>query len=152
MSSTGRASGSRSGAPDRRRAGPQLVLLDANALFLPESDGTDLPAEVARHGTPARLMVPSSVFSELDRLCDRNIPGARTARALADRFPVLPAPGRGDAAIVSAAVGGSAWVVTADHDLAERLGARGVSVLAPRAGGRLVLVPPPRPAPRSRRP
>ncbi len=135
--------------PDPRRRGSRLVLLDANALFLPESDGTDLEAEAGRHGEPVELRVPSSVLGELDRLCERRIPGATTARALASRFRPLPASGRGDEAIVNTAVRLSAWVVTADRGLAERLGARGLVVLAPRAGGRLVVVPPKRGGSRS---
>lgn len=143
--------GSRSDVPEHGRRGPRLVLLDANALFLPETDGTDLIEEAGRHGEPVALRVPSSVLGELDRLCDRRVPGATTARAMAERFPALATPGRGDDAIVRAAVARSAWVVTADQGLAERLGARGVVVLAPRAGGRLILVPPARPPPHPRR-
>jgi rRNA-processing protein FCF1 len=149
MSSTGRPSGSRSADPERRR---RLVLLDANALFLPESDGTDLESEVARLGELTELRVPTSVLGELDRLCDRGVTGATTARALAARIPRLRCPGRGDDAIVTAAVRRSAWVVTGDRGLAQRLVAEGITVLAPRAGGRLVRIRPSaavRPGPRT---
>jgi len=117
------------------------VLLDANALLLPVRAHFPLDSEVGRIRPGARLVVPSSVVDELDRLVARGVPGARGASALAKKFPVLPVAGRGDTAVLEAAVRQGAWVVTADRTLAERLRRRGVNVLVPRDRHRLELRP-----------
>ncbi len=101
------------------------------------------------------MRVPTSVRGELDRLVARNAPGAAAARALAQRFPALPAVGRGDAAVLRAAVQQKASVVTADRALRERLRQQGVPVLYPRDRHRLELFDPasaPRGPPAARRP
>jgi rRNA-processing protein FCF1 len=115
------------------------VLLDANALLLPVRTLFPLESEVDRINPGARLVVPSSVIDELGRLVARGVSGARGALALAQRFPVIPVEGRGDAAILRAAVRHGAWVVTADRALAEQLRRQGVNVLVPRDRHRLEL-------------
>jgi rRNA-processing protein FCF1 len=115
------------------------VLLDVNALLLPARSRFPLASEVDRLRPGATLAVPSSVLGELDRLVLRGVPGARTAAALGRRFPRLPSVGRGDAAILEAAIRYRAWVVTADQDLADRLRSRGINVLVPRDRHRLEL-------------
>ena len=98
-----------------------------------------LEEEVLRHAPGGRLAVPSSVLGELDRLVRRNAPGALPARALARRYRVVVAAGRGDTAVLELARRRSAWVVTADQALRSRLVAAGVSVLSPRDRQRLEL-------------
>lgn len=115
------------------------MLLDANALLLPARTRFPLEAEVERIRPGARIVVPSSVVQELDRLVARGVRGAATAAALARLYPVLPVEGKGDSAILEAAVQGRAWVVTADKALAERLRRRGRPVLVPRDRHRLEL-------------
>ncbi len=132
------------------------MLLDANALLLPVRTRFPLESEVDRIRPGARLLVPSSVVDELDSLVARGVAEARGAVALAQKFPVLAVAGRGDAAILEAAVRHGASVVTADRTLAERLRRRGVDVLVPRDRHRLELhpgrVPAPTPAPTGARP
>jgi rRNA-processing protein FCF1 len=127
------------------------VLLDTNALLLPFRTGFPLEAEVGRACPGAPIVVPSSVLDELGRLAARGILEARGASALAERFPVLSVEGRGDAAVLDAAVRYHAWVVTADRMLAQRLRRRGVTVLVPRDRHRLETLRgravPPSPAP-----
>ena len=115
------------------------MLLDANALLLPIRTRFPLESEVDRIHPGARAFVPSSVIDELGRLVSRGVPGARGALALAQKFPVIPVEGRGDAAILKAAVRHGGWVVTADRALAERLRREGVTVLVPRDRHRLEL-------------
>jgi rRNA-processing protein FCF1 len=134
--------GIHSGSPSASRkvvgaARSRLVLLDANALFLPIRVGFPLEAEVERHRPGAILGVPTSVLRELDRLVGRATPGAAAARALAARFRPVTAQGVGDEAVLRAAVRTGAWVVTADRALRARLAAHGVGVLAPRDRHRL---------------
>lgn len=132
--SSGSSSSARSPRTDPRRV---TVLLDANALLLSARTRFPLNAEVERVCPGALLSVPESVIGELDGLAVRGVAGARLASALARKFPRIPAVGRGDAAILEAATRVRAWVVTADRELADRLHARGVTVLAPRDRHRL---------------
>jgi len=113
------------------------VLLDANALFLPVRTGFPLDAEVERECSGAILAVPASVIGELDRLVERGAVGATGARALADRYPIVRAAGRGDDAVLATAQRRHAWVVTADRLLQHRLVRSGITVLVPRDRHRL---------------
>jgi rRNA-processing protein FCF1 len=123
----------------RPRRGRPLVLLDVNALLLPFRARFPLREEVERLRPGAELVVPTSVLGELDALAERRVNGARPARELAGTFRELAGPGRGDDGIVRAAVGTGGWVATADRELARRLVARGITVLAPRDRSRLEL-------------
>ncbi len=115
------------------------MFLDANALLLPVRTLFPLESEVDRINPGARLVEPSTVIDELGRLVARGVPAARGAWTLAQKFPVIPVEGRGVVAILKAAFRHSAWVVTADRALAERLRREGVTVLVPRDRHRLEL-------------
>jgi rRNA-processing protein FCF1 len=116
-----------------------VVLLDANALFLPFRHRLPLEQEVARWWPGVPLAVPTSVLRELDRLVARRTAHAAPARALAGGFRAVPTDGRGDRAVVRLAVELGAPVVTADRLLAARLRREGISVLVPRDRARLEL-------------
>ncbi|MCI4367983.1 MAG: hypothetical protein L3K09_00240 [Thermoplasmata archaeon] len=116
--------------------------MDANALFLPFSLGILLGDEAERLLGPVDLAVPSSVRLELETLVARKAPAAEAARELSKRFPTVRAAGRGDGAVLAAAVRRQAVVVTADRGLALRLREVGVPVLKPRGPGRLALALP----------
>ena len=113
------------------------MLLDANALFLPVRIRFPLEREVDRLCPGAVLAVLSSTLHELDRLVERETPQATAARALAERYPRLDTRGRGDEAVLAAALRLSASVVTADRELRDRLRAAGSTVLYPRDRHRL---------------
>ncbi len=99
--------------------------------------GFPLLAELQRLVPGARVEVPEAARAELDRLVDRGAPRATAARAFAELLPTAPAPGRGDAAILAAALRRRAWVVTSDRVLVRRLREAGVTVLTPRDRHRL---------------
>ncbi len=132
---TGRPSGS--SWHGRRPSGRPTVLLDANALFLPFTQGIDLDREVGRWQPGARLLVPDAVRRELEELEARGTRGAPLARGLAARFERCASPGRGDDALFAAAQRLGAAVVTADRALRDRLAEAGLVVLVPRDRGRL---------------
>ncbi|HTT35572.1 MAG TPA: twitching motility protein PilT [Thermoplasmata archaeon] len=125
------------------------MLLDTNALLLPFSSGLDLAAEIARHRPDARIAVPDAVRRELVRLAARGNRWAEAGARLADRYPVLDSPGRGDDAIVALATRERATVVTGDRGLRDRLRALGLRVLFPRGPRRLDEVAARRPAARA---
>lgn len=118
------------------------MILDTNALLLPFRTGLDVVAEVERLAGPVELVVPRPVLAELDRLAARGVAHAAAARALADRFRTVSGTGRGDSAVVAAAVAHDAPVVTADRGLARRLGLAGRVVYVPRDRARLHRVDP----------
>jgi rRNA-processing protein FCF1 len=119
------------------RAGADDILLDTNALFLPFRERIPLEPELARLAPGRRPVVPRTVLQELDRLARERRPGAALARRMAERFPAVAAPGRGDAAVLALARRTGAWVVTSDRKLAEELTLSGVTVLRPRGRARL---------------
>lgn len=106
---------------------------------MPFRSGLDLVAEIDRSLPGAQVRVPLSVLGEIDRLVARRVAHAPAARLLAASFPVTPTDGRGDTAVLKAAVRRGAWVVTADRLFAARLRRHGVSTAVPRDRGRLHL-------------
>ncbi|MCI4365850.1 MAG: hypothetical protein L3K10_07335 [Thermoplasmata archaeon] len=111
-------------------------------LFLVVRSAFPLEEEVGRIHPGARLLVPTSVLAELDGLAKSLTPGAMAARALADRYQIVPTTERGDDAILEAADGTGAWVATADRELRRRLAIRGITALIPRDRHRLERVYP----------
>lgn len=108
--------------------------------------GFPLEEEVARLLPGAPLLIPASVVGELDGLAKSLTQGALAARALAERYRVVPTQTRGDEGIIEAAVRSGAWVATADRELRRRLVLRGITTLVPRDRHRLEVVrgrPPP---------
>jgi rRNA-processing protein FCF1 len=110
--------------------------------------GFPLEEEVDRVLPGGRLLIPASVVAELEGLAKSLTPGAMAARALADRYPVVPTTERGDDGVIEAATAAHAWVATADRELRRRLAIRGITALVPRDRHRLEVVvgraPPPR--------
>lgn len=117
-------------------------------LFLVIRAGFPLEEEVDRVLPGARLLLPASVVAELDGLVKSLTPGALAARALAERYSVVPTTARGDDGIIEGALAARAWVVTADRELRRRLTLRGIIALVPRDRHRLQVVRarPPSPA------
>jgi hypothetical protein len=113
------------------------VVLDTNALFLPFRGGFALDREIERILPGAELILPGAVLAEVDRLAARGVRLASAAREWARQFRVVPTRGRGDQAVVEAAVRERAFVVTADRALTQLLLDRGVFVLTPRDRTRL---------------
>jgi rRNA-processing protein FCF1 len=131
------------------------VVLDTNVLFLVVRVGFPLEEEVGRALPGAQLLIPACVVAELDGLTKSLTPGAMTARALSERYPVVPTTLRGDDGVIEAAISSRAWVATSDRELRRLLAIRGITALVPRDRHRLEVVPgrravPPR-GPRSTR-
>ncbi|HXW66697.1 MAG TPA: hypothetical protein VEL82_02280 [Thermoplasmata archaeon] len=120
-------------APRRR----PLVLLDANALFLPGTVGFPLDAEIERLVPGAHVAVAESVRRELERLVATGEPRAALARTLATRYDAIAESSEGDEGVVACAARERAVVVTADRALRARLLALGLDVLSPRDRHRL---------------
>jgi rRNA-processing protein FCF1 len=132
--------------------GRPIVLVDANALLLPFTSHFRLEEEIYGQVDGARILVPSSVLGELERVADRGNANARAAREFARRFPVVLTEIPGDDALVDLGRRLSAWVLTGDRALRSRLLEAGVPVLFPRGKSHLDrAVSPRQPVPARRR-
>jgi rRNA-processing protein FCF1 len=114
-----------------------VVLVDANALLLPFTSHFRLEEEIYGQVDGARIVVPSSVLGELERVASRGNVNARAAREFARRFDVVPTDVQGDDALVAMGRQLRAWVLTGDRALRSRLLEAGVPVLFPRGKSHL---------------
>ncbi len=113
------------------------MLLDTNALMVPEQFGVDIFSELARLGY-IQCFVPSPVHRELTHLA-KNAKGldkraARVGTGLAGRCQVIDADGNADDALVSLAARENAAVFTNDKILKKRLISQGITVVHLRRG------------------
>jgi len=113
------------------------VLLDTNALMVPEQFGVDIFSELARLGY-IQCSVPTPVIRELSYLA-RKAKGldkiaARVGMGLAERCTVLDAEGSADDCLISLAARENAAVFTNDKILKKRLFSKGITVVHLRQG------------------
>lgn len=112
------------------------VVLDANALLMPFQFKLNMDAELKRLLGGYTVYVPESVLRELEKGRDwKN----RAAVRLASKYERVPSEAGGDDAVIEAALRLSAYVVTNDRGLKERLREVGVTVIALRSRNHLVI-------------
>ena len=110
------------------------VILDTNALMVPEQFGVEIFSELERLGYN-ECLVPASVMAELRALASgakrgKDKVAARVALVLAERCRVLGEAGRdADAAIERLALDEKAAVFTNDRALKKRLSSNGITVI-----------------------
>jgi rRNA-processing protein FCF1 len=110
------------------------VILDTNALMVPEQFGVEIFSELERLGY-TECLVPASVLAELRALASTAKRGndkvaARVALGLAERCRVLGEAGlNADVAIERLALDEKAAVFTNDRALKKRLSSNGITVI-----------------------
>jgi uncharacterized protein len=115
------------------------VILDTNALMVPEQFGVDIFGELARLGY-VEWLVPVSVSGELQALASRADKGAdkiaaRVALGLAKRCTSIGEDAHdADLAIEKLALSSGAAVFTNDKALKKRLFSKGITVIYLRQG------------------
>jgi rRNA-processing protein FCF1 len=114
------------------------VLLDTNALMVPEQFGVDIFSEMQRLGY-MDCIVPEPVLKELQYLTKKAHKGhdklaARVGLGLAERCNVVSSGVDADAALEALAVQENAAVFTNDKELKKRLIRRGITVIYLRQG------------------
>jgi len=114
------------------------VLLDTNALTVPEQFGVDIFSELQRLGF-TECLVPEPVLRELRRLADRADKGldkraARVGIGLAERCEMVPGEGHADLVLEKLAPSLNAAVFTNDKELKKRLIRSGITVVYLRQG------------------
>jgi len=115
------------------------VILDTNALMVPEQFGVEIFAELQRLGY-VQWQVPSSVLAELRILATKADKGrdkvaARVALGLAERCSIAGHAGvDADLAIEDLALSEGAAVFTNDKALKKRLFSKGITVIYLRQG------------------
>ena len=119
------------------------VLLDTNALTVPEQFGVDIFSELHRLGY-IEYLVPSPVLRELKHLTASADKGkdkvaARVGLGLAGQCRILEAVGDADTSLEELAEREGAAVFTNDKELKKRLFSRGITVIYLRQGQYLVV-------------
>lgn len=114
------------------------MLLDANALMVPEQFGVDIFSEMLRLGY-SECLVPGPVLRELRYLTERADKGhekvaAKVALGLAERCEVISSGENADIALEDLAIREKAAVFTNDRELKKRLIRRGITVIYLRQG------------------
>ena len=115
------------------------VILDTNALMVPEQFGVDIFSELPRLGY-VQWLVPASVLGELRSLASKANKGAdkvaaRVALGLAERCEAVGEDARdADLAIEELALSSGAAVFTNDKALKKRLFSKGITVIYLRQG------------------
>ena len=115
------------------------VILDTNALMVPEQFGVDIFSELQRLGY-VDYMVPKQVLAELETLKTKGDKGldkiaARVGLGLAERCKIIDdVSGNADQAIEHLSVRENAAVFTNDKALKKRLFNKGITVVYLRQG------------------
>ena len=115
------------------------VILDTNALMVPEQFGVDIFSELLRLGY-AKWLVPASVLGELRSLAMRADKGkdkiaARVALGMAEGCEAVGVDNyNADQAIIDLALETGAAVFTNDKALKKRLFSKGITVIYLRQG------------------
>jgi uncharacterized protein len=115
------------------------VILDTNALMVPEQFGVDIFSELLRLGY-AKWLVPASVLGELRSLAIRANKGkdkiaARVALGMAEGCEAVGVDNyNADQAIIDLALETGAAVFTNDKALKKRLFSKGITVIYLRQG------------------
>jgi rRNA-processing protein FCF1 len=114
------------------------VLLDTNALMVPEQFGVDIFSEMLRLGY-VECLVPGPVLRELRHLTTSADKGfdklaARVGMGLAERCKVISSGEDADLALEDLAVRENAAVFTNDKELKKRLISKGITVIYLRQG------------------
>jgi rRNA-processing protein FCF1 len=114
------------------------VLLDTNALMVPEQFGVDIFSEMLRLGY-AEHLVPVAVQRELKYLTKKADKGldktaAKVGLGLAERCKIISSEDEADFALENLAILENAAVFTNDKELKKRLIRKGITVIYLRQG------------------
>lgn len=114
------------------------VLLDTNALMVPEQFGVDIFSEMLRLGY-AEHLVPGAVQRELEYLTKKAETGldklaAKVGLGLAKRCQIITSEDDADYALETLAIMENAAVFTNDKELKKRLIRKGITVIYLRQG------------------
>jgi rRNA-processing protein FCF1 len=114
------------------------VLLDANALMVPEQFGVEIFSEMLRLGY-AEHLVPGAVQRELEYLSKKADTGldklaAKVGLGLAKRCQTIASDYDADIALETLAIRENAAVFTNDKELKKRLIRKGITVIYLRQG------------------
>jgi len=110
------------------------VIADTSFLMIPGMFNVDVVGELDRLlGRPYKLLIPSPVIVELERLSEHGKPKERTAAKLALRLAkggsVVETEGEADESIVKLAIEKKCFVGTSDAALRKKLRVRGINVI-----------------------
>jgi rRNA-processing protein FCF1 len=121
--------------------GRTAVVIDANALMMPFQFSINLDIELARLLGSFEVVVPSSVVVELKRVAvEQKASDANGALKLAAKYRTLRVEGRGDDAVLAAAIELRAVLLTNDAGLRRRARQAGLRTICLRGRSHLEIV------------
>lgn len=115
------------------------MLPDTNSLIYAIKQRIDLSNEISAISGLGKIVILSCVLDELMGL-STNIPEAKAAMALSERFETSEVQGKGDDCIAEYASQNESIVLTNDKALIAKLKSLGLRVLSIRGGKRIYFV------------
>lgn len=120
----------------------RAVVLDTNALMIPYQSGINIEKELTRLLGICRIIVPSSVVEEMERLAGEDGGTGRAAKLglsiIKKRgFRLMETESKGDDGVLETALKMDGAVVTNDRELQERAREMNLPIIYPRGENRL---------------
>jgi len=120
----------------------RAVVLDTNALMIPYQSGINIEKELTRLLGICRIIVPSSVVEEMERLAGEDGGTGRAAKLglsiIKKRgFRLMETESKGDDGVLETALKMDGAVVTNDRELQERARKMNLPIIYPRGENRL---------------
>jgi Uncharacterized proteins of PilT N-term./Vapc superfamily len=114
----------------------QTVVLDTNALLMPFEIRINLDIALRNLLGESRCVVPGPLIGELKHL-DHKF--AKAALELARRYEIIQTEGKGDDAVIEAAIATEGYILTNDKELRSRARKQNIKVIFLRSGTHLVI-------------
>ncbi|MEA2055048.1 MAG: twitching motility protein PilT [Candidatus Thermoplasmatota archaeon] len=122
----------------------RTVILDTNALMIPYQSGINIEREIIRLLGICRIIVPSSVVEEMERLANEDGKTGRAAKLglniIKKRgFRLMETKSKGDDGVIETALKMDGAIVTNDKELRKRAKEMNLPIIYPRGENRLEL-------------
>jgi len=120
----------------------RAVVLDTNALMIPYQSGINIEKEITRLLGICRIIVPSSVVEEMERLANEDGGTGRAAKLglsiIKKRgFRIMETENKGDDGVLETALKMESAIVTNDKELQKRAKEMNLPIIYPRGENRL---------------
>ncbi len=120
----------------------RAVVLDTNALMIPYQSGINIEKEITRLLGICRIIVPSSVVEEMEKLADEDGGTGRAAKLglsiIKKRgFRLMETESKGDDGVLETALKMDGAIVTNDKELQQRAREMNLPIIYPRGENRL---------------
>ncbi|HHH77608.1 MAG: hypothetical protein J7L93_02105 [Thermoplasmata archaeon] len=120
----------------------RAVVLDTNALMIPYQSGINIEKEITRLLGICRIIVPSSVIEEMEKLANEDGGTGRAAKlglSIINKrgFRIMETENKGDDGVLETALKMESAIVTNDRELQKRAKEMNLPIIYPRGENRL---------------